>query len=57
MGNKSEGKGWRRNIWGTRVRKRIEKKYMGNKEERKTNCDGKMRNERNPYERGVDKSI
>lgn len=20
MGNKSEGKGWRRNIWGTRVR-------------------------------------
>ena len=48
MGNESEGKGWRRNIWGTRVRekdreeiygerewgKRIEKKYMGNKEER-----------------------
>ena len=22
MGNKSEGKGWRRNIWGTRVREK-----------------------------------
>ena len=43
MGNKSERKGLRRNIWGTRKK--------GN------NCDGKMRNERNPYERGVDKSI
>ncbi len=33
----------RKNIWGTRKK--------GN------DCDGKMRNERNPYERGVDKSI
>ena len=29
MGNESEGKGWRRNIWGTRVREKDREEIYG----------------------------
>ena len=42
---------------GTRVREKDREEIYGEKRKKGNNCDGKMRNERNPYERGVDKSI
>ena len=50
MGNESEGKGWRRNIWGTRVREKDREEIYGEKGRKETIVMEK-------YERGVDKSI
>ena len=36
MGNKSEGKGWRRNIWGTRVREKDREEIYGEQGRKET---------------------